>query len=599
MLRRIPGEIARIEMKTDSSSIILTTGNNISVDSHGPSVSDIISNWPGNVPFRAQQILEDHPEFRRHKSIMLDLAYEEYCQRITSKEVISEKTFVEGFDEIKKSLACLIDVHKFLNADPELLGVDASLWNEQQDLLSTREGLHSTHSKQPSVRTPKDVWPKQGDSFSGMTLIKKFGEGSFARVFLASEADTNRMVVLKICSSYNHELDVVRSLDHPNIVRFLSVRSDSNLGLSAICMPYVSNTTVKDVIDIVDEMAEIPLKAEFLINMINEEAVPNSISPNDSSRGMPYVDIVVGVGAKLVEVLTYLQGRNVCHGDIKPDNILIGQELNPILVDFNLATQSGDGTQIRGGTIAYMAPELLEQIASPDSGERRGINIQTDLFSLGVTLYEMLTGSLPFQVSNKYHTKDEAAREMLEQQAKPITPIRKHNRLVDPGLAYSIEKCLQYNASQRWGSLDEFNASLTHSLTVSNRLRRWIIGRSNFLVASSIACAFFIIFSIPWHSSAFSLLGGLAVSLRAPAGILVVCILLSCTFAVNRKRLMVHVLVQPHCSIAPSVMFLSVFLGMIISQSQNLSVWSGIFIGWIVSASLSACALSLINRKMT
>ena len=127
-------------------------------------------------------------------------------------------------------------------------------------------------------------------------------------------------------------------------------------------------------------------------------------------RDFDWTETVCWLGARLAEALDYAHTHGVVHRDIKPGNILLSQYGRPMLVDFNLAFQPlsdmDEPASPLGGTLAYMAPEHLDAF-SREPRRRRPSRQAADIYSLGVVLYEMLTGGLPFSKQPAAGTKGE------------------------------------------------------------------------------------------------------------------------------------------------------------------------------------------------
>src|SRR5262249_46797379 len=119
-----------------------------------------------------------------------------------------------------------------------------------------------------------------------------------------------------------------------------------------------------------------------------------------------YMQAAAWLTAQLAEGLQHAHQRGVLHRDIKPSNILVGADGQPMLLDFNLAhnmhNPRAQASATLGGTVAYMAPEHLRALAARDPALVRQVDQRSDLYALGMVLYEMLTGHSPFDQSASY-----------------------------------------------------------------------------------------------------------------------------------------------------------------------------------------------------
>src|SRR5262249_24979605 len=113
-------------------------------------------------------------------------------------------------------------------------------------------------------------------------------------------------------------------------------------------------------------------------------------------ESLTYVDAVLWIAARLADGLSHAHERGILHRDLKPANILLTEDGQPMLLDFNLSrdrkARGGAAAASIGGTLPYMAPEHLEAFC----GKRSTVDERSDLFSLGVILYELLAGKTPF-----------------------------------------------------------------------------------------------------------------------------------------------------------------------------------------------------------
>ena len=166
----------------------------------------------------AGMLLGDHPELDGRKSLVIELAYEEYFRRVDAGDTVDVDSFCRRFPACRLSLQRRIEVHEFLQDGPVWLS-DIS-------------------------------WPRPGDEFLRFGLLEELGRGAASRVFLAEERDlSNRLVVVKVSTHGYREAQILSRLEHPNIVPVYSVDEDEERDLVSICMPFVSRWTLLDLLD--------------------------------------------------------------------------------------------------------------------------------------------------------------------------------------------------------------------------------------------------------------------------------------------------------------------------------------------------------------
>ena len=175
-----------------------------------------------------------------------------------------------------------------------------------------------------------------------------------------------------------------------------------------------------------------------------------SPSPAQILRKGSYVDGVIHLACQLADALAHSHGRGIYHRDIKPSNVLMTAEGRPLLLDFNLSVDAGLPAWKVGGTLPYMPPEELANLVrkKPDSHPFH-YDPRSDLFSLGVIVYELLTGKLPFGAIPRDGPLEEMASQLRQQQAKGPQPIRSLNGQVDRRLARLVESCLAFDPEHR------------------------------------------------------------------------------------------------------------------------------------------------------
>lgn len=395
-------------------------------------------------------VLAEHSELKRFKSIALDLAYTEYQLRLKEGESLEPDEFASRFPSLHKSLCLLIEVQRLLHQDPRLRDI-------QEDLF----------------------WPEPGECFLGFTLIAELGRGTFGRVFLASEpALGGRLVALKVAPQGGQEAEMLGKLRHPNIMPVYSVQEDRASGLTAVCMPYLGRATFRDVLDNAFAVSGPPVGSQVVLDTMQtcgDIAVPADRPPLERIlRRGSYVDVVLHFAVQLAEALSYTHSRGICHRDLKPSNVLVSFDGRPLLLDFNLSSDAEVNVQRVGGTLPYMAPEQLQLLLSehPDR-QSRPPDPRSDLFSLGVILYELLCGSFPFGAVPWDGRIDEVAEHLLQQQKKGPRPLREKNNRVDKRVERLIQQCLAFDAEDRPETAGALGAALRRQLTPLRRGKRW------------------------------------------------------------------------------------------------------------------------------
>ena len=325
--------------------------------------------WRDGAPPDAAGALREFPSLLRRRTLVVDLAYEEYCLREQAGHVPDTESFCRALPAFQSAVREVIRGHRVLADHPELF-----------DRLDVR-------------------WPQPGEEVEGCTVARELGRGAFARAFLAIDHETgNQPVVLKLSPTPSVEAKTLGPVRHPHVAEVLWARRADDL--SAICLRYVGAATLGDVIGAAfGPAADGPPTARTVLEAVaaagaglpDPEPAPPLLRPAQS-----YADAVATVAARLAGALAHLHATGVTHGDLKPSNIVLGPGGHPYLIDFNLAGGAAESLQRCGGTLPYMAPERIRLVLGLSPSEVGRADRAADVYSFGAVLFEALTGRVPF-----------------------------------------------------------------------------------------------------------------------------------------------------------------------------------------------------------
>jgi WD40 repeat protein/tetratricopeptide (TPR) repeat protein/tRNA A-37 threonylcarbamoyl transferase component Bud32 len=307
---------------------------------------------------------------------------------------------------------------------------------------------------------PTIAAPRGAGSLGKFNLLEGVGSGAFGTVYKARDRELDRTVAIKVPRSgsfsnqdeqerFLREARSVAQLRHPSIVSVYEVgQSDGT--------PYL-----------VSEFVEGMTLSDYLTG-----AKP---SARDSAE----------LVAKVADALQYAHAHGVVHRDIKPSNIMLGADHTPHVMDFGLARRdAGDATMTTDGQVlgtpAYMSPEQAK-------GESHSVDGRGDVYSLGVILYQLLTGELPFRGNTRM-----LLHQVLHDEPRPP---RKINDLVPRDLETICLKSLAKESGRRYQSAGEFGDDLRRYLKnepiqarpVSRVERTWRWCRRNPTTAGLVA----------------------------------------------------------------------------------------------------------------
>ena len=287
-------------------------------------------------------------------------------------------------------------------------------------------------------------------------IIEEIGRGGQGFVYLAEDEELKRKVALKVLRRsgpgsegaqrrFEREALLTSKLQHEGICTVFDAGVED--GLSWIAMQFLDGRTLAEEITTLSWASS---KSEISVSFEEEEE-----EPAPESEALPNRQQVLQlarIASRAARALHAAHQAGVIHRDIKPSNIMVMSDDRPVLLDFGLArddaedfaalTQTGDFF----GTPAYMSPEQL-------SAHRIGLDHRSDIFSLGVTLYEAVTLKRPFAASNR-----PAIYQAIL--AKEPPRARRVNPHVPRDLEVIIEKAMEKDRDRRYGSALEFAEDL-------------------------------------------------------------------------------------------------------------------------------------------
>ena len=286
--------------------------------------------------------------------------------------------------------------------DKECAG-DAALRHEIDSLLAS-DNVADSFIERPASEIPRDLFPESaeqplaGRQFGAYRIIRELGRGGLGAVYLAARADEEyrKEVAIKfvrrgldtddILRRFRSERQILAQLDHPNIARLLD-GGTTNDGLPYFVMDYVPGEPIDAYCD------------------------AHALSWNDRLK----------LFRKVCAAVTYAHQNLVIHRDLKPSNILVTNDGEPKLLDFGIAKLLGRDDDPVAQTIAgerIMTPEY----ASPEQVDGGKITTASDVYSLGVLLYKLLTRQHPYRL--KVRSPAEISRAITEQEPqRPSTAV--------------------------------------------------------------------------------------------------------------------------------------------------------------------------------
>lgn len=322
-----------------------------------------------------EHYVDEFPELAG-QPLPCDLIYEEFQLRKAAGQAVEPPAYYRRFPEQAEQLARLFAA----------------------DVAPRTTSLARGGSRRPN--------PPLGEPLDDFDLLARLGEGAFASVFLARQRSLQRLVALKISGDRGPEPQTLAQLDHPHIVRVYDHRELAERNWRLLYMQYVAGGTLQDVIEYQARLQPSERSGASYLAAVDRalrrrgESPPAESSVRHKFQRAAWPEVVCWLGARLASALAYAHDHGILHRDVKPANVLIGEDGSPKLADFNISFSSKlDGATPAayfGGSLAYMSPEQLE--ACDPHHERRPDDLdgRSDVYSLGILMWELLAGSRPF-----------------------------------------------------------------------------------------------------------------------------------------------------------------------------------------------------------
>jgi len=263
----------------------------------------------------------------------------------------------------------------------------------------------------------------QGVQVDHYKIIRVLGHGGMNHVYLARDVSSQQKVVLKVPNEdvignisvferYKREAEIGSRLNHPHIQRLLNI--DEKRSEHYLVVEYIQGRTLRQVLD---------------------ERMPHLLPPAEAIR----------ITIQICEALAYAHEHGVFHRDIKPENVMILDDGNIKIIDFGIALLEGarrvtwHGLSETVGTPDYMSPEQLR-------GERG--TASSDIYAVGVMLYEMLCGRVPFEGENVFA--------IMNQHVSQDPPsILECNPDISPALATVVMHAIRRDPEKRYSSMKD------------------------------------------------------------------------------------------------------------------------------------------------
>ena len=274
-----------------------------------------------------------------------------------------------------------------------------------------------------------------GKTIGDYKLIRRLGRGGMATVYLAQDLKLQREVAFKLLHNvdaadesfvarFRQEALATAKLEHPNIIHIYDYGTDGQL--TYMVTEYCPNGSLNDLLSQMAGRGE-------------------TMDP----------EYAVYIASQIALALNFAHQNGVVHRDVKPGNIFFARDNRPVLADLGIA-KALEGPKLTRTMTAIGTPEYM----APEQGRGDASDYRSDLYSLGVVLYEMLSGRPPYQANTPWGIVHQHISE-------PLPSLRAYNPKISPALTVAVERALAKNPAERYQSGAEMAQALQRALKQS------------------------------------------------------------------------------------------------------------------------------------